>query len=134
MYFFLQKVATFPLCPFPLCLMAFLLPLRTEDRRRAGLPARSCCAERSCGTWHGNAAGGGAPSPTTACCSVCECDRPAGRFMGRVGRGHSVSCVSESQYHRITEWLGLERSSKIIQLNPCHWQGCQLLDQAHVLQ
>jgi len=41
---------------------------------------------------------------------------------------------TSQNHHRSTEWLGLERSSKIIQLNPCHWQGCQLLDQAHVLQ
>uniref|UniRef100_A0A803Y7D3 Uncharacterized protein n=1 Tax=Meleagris gallopavo TaxID=9103 RepID=A0A803Y7D3_MELGA len=47
-----------------------LLPLRTEDRRRAVLLVRYCCAERSCGTWHGNAAGRGALSPTTACCGI----------------------------------------------------------------
>jgi len=32
--------------------------------------------------------------------------------------------------NRIIEWLGLERTSRIIKFQPpCHWQGCQLLDQ-----
>ena len=36
----------------------------------------------------------------------------------------------QTQTHRITEWLGLEGTSRIIKFQPlCHRQGCQLLDQ-----